>query len=211
MEKTYKQRELLITILSYMMLGVVAVYLIYCFAAKKEPGMTFGILICIMLAVFWFLQDVVRIKALNRFEGKSPNQIEAYKKYALLDLAGYAGLGYFAVAVGSNTGMYGALVYVLTTMYKRKQLDKFRNPDPEEEHAEGEEAAEAAKEDPAAEAPAQITDEAAGSVNTDLTKKDRIARMLQSVEDADEDAAFEEIEESTAEDTAEDTAESTED
>ena len=118
---------------------------------------------CVLLFVFWFVNDVIDPIVTKAFHDRTPEQIQAYRIYALLNLAGYAGLAFFAMSLGGNSGLYGALAFAAAMMYKRRYLNRFLGVEEEEENGSeqeetpeepsGQEAAvlEAAEEEPSAE------------------------------------------------------------
>ncbi len=113
-------------ILSYVVIGIALVYIFYVGLVKRSLGVDYYVVLIGCLAVFWLLNDVLIIVMTKDFEGKTPEQIKAYKTYALLNLLGLAGLGFFALSLNSSNGMLGVLVYVMTMMTKRKYLDMYR-------------------------------------------------------------------------------------
>ena len=119
-----KQRKLkLVKALNVLViLAVVGIfaYLLYSALVLKTFPSFYGPMMCIALAVFWALNDVAAPLLREDFKGKTPEQMDAYRKFAAAELAGYAGLGYFASTVESQTGIYGAVVFAATMMMKRK-------------------------------------------------------------------------------------------
>lgn len=117
-------------------------YILYTAFVKKTIGTGYYGVLFFCLGIYWVLTDIVTVVVTKAFENRTPEQIKAYKIYSALNLAGLAGLGYFAFSISSNSGIYGAMVYVLTLMWKRKYLDQYRGiAKPEAEAPEnGEEA-----------------------------------------------------------------------
>lgn len=107
-------------------------YILYTAFVKKTIGTDYYVMLFFCLGVYWVLTDVVTVVVTKAFENRTPEQIKAYKIYSILNLAGLAGLGYFAFSVSSNSGIYGAMVYVLTLMWKRKYLDQYKGITKEE-------------------------------------------------------------------------------
>lgn len=122
-------------------------YIIYTAVVRKEIGMGYYVVLFLFLGAYWFLNSVLSIILTKAFETKSESQQRAYRIYALLELAGLAGLGYFAVSIGNNTGIYGVVVYAMAMMWKRKYLDEYRGVAPKEEDPEQEEGQEQSAED----------------------------------------------------------------
>lgn len=120
----------------------------------RISGNTYKIGLCAALFVFWLLNDVVEPVVTKAFADRTPEQISAYRTYALLNLVGYAGLGYFAMDMSGSTGLYGAMVFAITMMYKRRFLNRYLGI--EEDDAQEDNAGEdAAQEDNAGEDAAQ--------------------------------------------------------
>ena len=101
-------------------------YILYTAFVKKTIGTDYYVVLFFCLGVYWVLTDVVTVVVTKAFENRTPEQIKAYKIYSILNLAGLAGLGYFTFSISSNSGIYGAMVYVLTLMWKRKYLDQYK-------------------------------------------------------------------------------------
>ena len=91
----------------------------------RISGNTYKIGLCAALFVFWVLNDVVEPIVTKAFADRTPEQISAYRTYALLNLVGYAGLGYFAMDMSGSTGFYGAMVFAIAMMYKRRFLNRY--------------------------------------------------------------------------------------
>ena len=109
----------------------------------RISGNTYKIGLCAALFVFWLLNDVVEPVVTKAFADRTPEQISAYRTYALLNLVGYAGLGYFAMDMSGSTGLYGAMVFAIAMMYKRRFLNRYlgiEEDDAQEDNA-GEDAA----------------------------------------------------------------------
>ena len=120
----------------------------------RISGNTYKIGLCAALFVFWLLNDVVEPVVTKAFADRTPEQISAYRTYALLNLVGYAGLGYFAMDMSGSTGLYGAMVFAIAMMYKRRFLNRYLGI--EEDDAQEDNAGEdAAQEDDAGEDAAQ--------------------------------------------------------
>lgn len=112
--------------ISLVPLALGVVYMLYTAFVRREMGMDYYVVLILCLGLHWLLSDVLAIVFSKGFEGKTEAQKNAYKMYAALNFAGFAGLGYFACSVGNNTGIWGALVYVMTLGQKRKYLDEYR-------------------------------------------------------------------------------------
>lgn len=124
-EQKKQQIEKRISILSFLLIAAVVAYIIYTIAVLKTVGTAYYVVIVGFLALYWFLTDVLVILLTKGFEGKTPQQVKAYKMYAAMNLAGLAGLGYFAIAISDRSGMLGALVYAFTMTRKRKYREEY--------------------------------------------------------------------------------------
>ena len=81
-------------------------------------GTTCNVIMGAALVLYWLLEDIAEPFAVHRFDGITQAQKEAYVKYILLDLVGFAGIACFLFGVGgsssgSNSGILGAVVYVV--------------------------------------------------------------------------------------------------
>lgn len=124
-EKEKRKIEKRIMIGSFLLLLCAAGYLLYSAFVLKRIGPEYNVIIFGCLLLFWVLTDVVSVICTKGFEGKTEVQKKAYWMYAVMDLAGLAGLGYFAVSMSNNGGMIGALIYAFTMMGKRKYKDEY--------------------------------------------------------------------------------------
>ena len=120
------------------LLAVIGALLIYFGKTGRMTNILFGVLIGGGLLCFWLLMDVASPLAAHVFDDLTQEQVKAYRIFALLELAGYAGLTYFAVAVNSRTGIYGAVAFAATMMYKRQFYSKFLGESDEEDEEEEE-------------------------------------------------------------------------
>lgn len=128
-------------------LGIVA----YGLLKGHMSGMTSNIIMGCALVLYWILSDIVEPFAVHRFDGITQAQKDAYLKYIILDLIGYAGIAYFLFGVGgnasgSNGGLLGAVVYVMVMKPKRQNQQIFYGQiDPEAEEQENGDEPEAAQ------------------------------------------------------------------
>ena len=135
-EKQKKRIRSMIHVASGVVLAAVIAYMAYLFIEKKPLGPVYMVVICGALLLFWLLETVLAPILCHSFEEHTPEQIASYKKYAALELLGYGGLAYFALSATSGTGIYGALVYVVTLMFKRRFLDEYLGKTDDEDEAE---------------------------------------------------------------------------
>ena len=127
------------TTAALVLLALIAVYIVVSALVFKRVTIVYNVVIIAGLSAFWAIVDILAPWKAGDFEEKTPEQMSAYKKYAAADLLGYAGLMYFALAMTSNTSIYGALVYVVSRMLKNRFKDEFEgithDEDEEEEAA----------------------------------------------------------------------------
>lgn len=142
-EKEKRKIEKRIMAGSFLLLLCAAGYLLYSAFVLKRIGPEYNVVIFGCLLLFWVLTDVVSVHCTKGFEGKTEAQRKAYWVYALMDLVGLAGLGYFAVSMSNNGGMIGALIYAFTMMGKRKYKDEYMGITEKEDEDEQEGAQEA--------------------------------------------------------------------
>lgn len=120
-------------------------------------GLTCNVIMGAALGIYWLLSDVAEPFAVHRFDGISQAQKEAYVKYILLDLVGFAGIACFLFGVGGSssggsTGILGAVVYVVVMKPKRENQQIFYG------HIDPKEAEEAALEEKRDEAETGLPD-----------------------------------------------------
>ena len=123
------------------LLGVILAYIIISAFVFKKVTPVYNVVIVVGLFLFWLIMDVAAPIKAHEFEDKTPEQMSAYKKYAAADLLGYGGLMYFALAMTSNTGIYGALVYLAGRMLKNKFKEEYEgtaDDDADEDEPDGE-------------------------------------------------------------------------
>lgn len=119
-------------------------------------GTTCNVIMGAALALYWLLEDIAEPFAVHRFDGITQAQKEAYIKYIILDLVGFAGIACFLFGVGgsssgSNSGILGAVVYVVVMKPKRQNQQIFYGHiDPDAERGEDEEEISAETEEQAA-------------------------------------------------------------
>lgn len=161
MNEKRNPRNTLLRISAFIPLAAIVAYMVWCAVRKKEFGIPYIALMGTALFLFWIMIDIVVPYATGEFSDRTPEQMAAYKKYAALELAGYAGLAYFAGAMNNNTGLYGAIAFALCTMYKRRFRDEYMGITHDEDEAAEGAADAAAPEDTGAEDTAALTDTAA--------------------------------------------------
>ena len=161
MKEKKKLRNTLLRVSAFIPLVVVLVYMIWCAVNKRDFGVPYVVLMSAMLLLFWIMTVIVVPYASGEFAGRTPEQMSAYRKYGALELAGYAGLAYFAGAMSQNTGLYGAMVFAVCTMYKRRFRDEFYGI---KENEDGEDGAEETSAADAADEEITAADDAAGEI-----------------------------------------------
>ena len=138
-EKQKKKIETRFHIAAGVVLALVVVYLLLIMLKKIQFGIAFAFVICGGLLLFWLLETVISPIVCHRFDDRTPEQVSAYKKYAVLEIVGYAGLAWFALTIDRSTGFYGAMVYVVTMMFKRRFYNEYRgitDDEPDDESSE---------------------------------------------------------------------------
>lgn len=102
------------------------VYLLYTAFVTKNFGWTYSVSLIAALLFFWVMSDIVAPRKAHDFDDRSPQQMDAYKKMAICELVGYAGLAWFGLSTGGGSqSLYGAIVFLLATMLKRKYRDQY--------------------------------------------------------------------------------------
>lgn len=134
-------------------------------------GTTCNVIMGAALVLYWLLEDIAEPFAVHRFDGITQAQKEAYVKYILLDLVGFAGIACFLFGVGgsssgSNSGILGAVVYVVVMKPKRQNQQIFYGHiDPEAESGEDDNGAEETSVEEQEQATLSEKDESEVSVN----------------------------------------------
>lgn len=129
-QEQYKKREKTINLLSIGALVILMLFLALCAWKGLADTPVFPIGIGLMLILHWFFSDVLSVKYLNMFEGKTDDQKRSYYVYAVMELIGFGGLTYFLIDMKSTTG---AIIYIVCLFLKRKFMDEFRGVKKEEE------------------------------------------------------------------------------
>ena len=121
MDEKQKQRiSRMINVAGILILLLVVAYMLYCGIVRKELGVGYGIAISAGIILFWILEDVVKPILTKAFDDMDERQRSNYIKCSALSLAGYAGLIWFALSINTGNGIYGAVVYVITRVMKRR-------------------------------------------------------------------------------------------
>lgn len=129
-----------IMLLSMGILGILIIALVVIGFAGLVETLIFPVLVAVFLTAYWIISDVLSVKWLHSFEGKTDDQKKSYYIYCGLDLIGLGGLVYFMVDMKSTTG---AIIYICSIFLKRRFRDEFNGVKPDEEETENEEAEEA--------------------------------------------------------------------
>ena len=150
MEKEYRKRgRIVVAIALLQLIGAVA---LMAFGAIKGflTGTQGNFLIAGSLVLYWVLNDIVEPKVAHRFDNITQAQKDAYPKYILWDLVGYAGIAYFLLGMGSsqNGSLIGAIIYAVSMKPKRESQDIFWGRTVPEEEPDGETDEEASDEMP---------------------------------------------------------------
>lgn len=115
-----------ITAASIVLLVLVVGYLVYTIASGNSNETVFNIVVGVFLVLYWLLLDVAEPKLTGDLEGLDGTRMRAFYRSVLLGFAGYAGLLYFLMGIGSSsTGLLGVIVYVLTISAKRRAKEEY--------------------------------------------------------------------------------------
>lgn len=132
MEEQKKTVKRIVRAAEALILVVVLGYMAYSAFVLKKPGTLYPYVIGGGILAIWLIDSVIYPIKSHEFEGKTPQQISAYRKYAALGLLGYLGLIYFAISPSSSNGFYGAIVYVIAIMFKRRFMEEYTGTADEE-------------------------------------------------------------------------------
>ncbi len=121
--------------------GLVLAFAVWSIVNKREFSTAYYVIVVIFLFCNWFLIDVAPAFLCRALAGRSDRKVNAFLKMAGLGLLGNIGLGWFLMSMQNQT-MYGALVYLVSVIWARKQREIYYGPDEEEEEVPKEEVAE---------------------------------------------------------------------
>ena len=136
MKKDNTKKVLAINVIAILVLAAAVGYMVYMLVTRKNPGIWFAVVLSSCVLLFWLLMDIIKPFVSGEFEGKTAEQMKAYKIYCLMSLVGYAGLVWFAVSAANSTGIYGAVAFAVATMLKRRLLDDYNGDTGEDESGE---------------------------------------------------------------------------
>lgn len=137
-EKRIKNSITIITVA--LLLGVVA-YIAYAIVTKNIQIPIFQIVLSSFLLIYFVLMSIVEPYLLKRFENITVEQKQAYLKFLGIDALGIGCLLFFVYSMGdisesgteSNTGLYAALGYLVTSRFKYKFKNQFLGIEEEKE------------------------------------------------------------------------------
>ena len=138
-----KSKTFTARVISVIFVGLIIGLLIYLLYKKVIGDRTYQVLLCLVIFLYWVVQDILIPIVTKDFEGRTPEMMNGYRKYAALDLVGFAGLAWFGISFrGENSSFYGALVYFFAYMTKKRFWEEFQgitHDEDDEEEAEEEE------------------------------------------------------------------------
>ena len=117
--------------------GLVLAFAIWSIVKKRSFTTIYYVIVSVFLFCNWFLIDVAPAFLCRALAGRSDKKVSAFLKMAGLGLLGNIGLGWFLMSMQNQT-MYGALVYLVSVIWARKQREIYYGPDDEEEEAAAE-------------------------------------------------------------------------
>ena len=138
-EEQQKKIKNRLTVLTFGIIFLLAVFLLVLATTKKMNTIWFPIGTGTLLALYWVVADVLPVIWLRQFEDKTESQKRSYYIYAGIDAVGLAGLLYFIMSL---TSMTGALVYVVSVFAKKRYHDEYLGISQEQEETPVEDAAE---------------------------------------------------------------------
>lgn len=113
-----------IVILLGMLAGILIVGVLNGADTIMFPGVA-----AVFLLLLWIVNNVLAVKWLNEFEGKTEDQKKFFYIYAAMEMVSYIGLVYFLADMRTMTG---AMIYVVGTVMKRKFKEDFNGEEEEE-------------------------------------------------------------------------------
>lgn len=161
MSETDKKKSRIIIIVALAQLVAALAIMIYGVLNHSLTNFQSNILMGGSLLIYWILADIAEPFLCHRFDGISQTQKESYVKYLLFDFAGYAGIAYFLLGMGSSQSgsILGAVVYAISIKPKQENQKIFYGEIQPEEAAEDEEPEEEADKDQTKALPEKDTEE----------------------------------------------------
>ena len=130
-QEEYRIRSRLRNII-LLLAGMVLAFAIWAIVQKKGFSPVYYVIIVVFLLCNWLLMDVAPLFLCRAIAGRTDRQVSAFFKLMGLGLLGNLGLGWFLLAM-NNQSIYGALVYLISTMAGRKQREIYFSKDEEAE------------------------------------------------------------------------------
>ena len=127
-EEKRRKIQNFISVISLILVGVIALFLLIASRNQKLTGTVFNVIIIAFLVFYCILLDIVEPILLKQFENFTKERKTAYVKYIVTDAVGYAGIAMFICLLGnssSNKGLNGAVIYVICICLKRKFKEEF--------------------------------------------------------------------------------------
>ena len=126
-------------------LALAVVFMILGVMRKNMTTLQGNILVGASIFLYWLLMDVVDTKVRHVLDDLSAERKNAYYRYALLDLAGLAGIVIFLFCMGGSNSTYsilGAALYAFTMKPKKDAQDLYLGVEKPEQSADETDAAE---------------------------------------------------------------------
>lgn len=114
--------EKIIRICILAVLGAVICIILWAAFSHRTFGKLYYATIIILIAAVWFVQYVLSAILKHALAGRTDEQVSAYLKAAGLELAAYAGLSWFLLAMNGNA-IFGAVIYMIGVTAARKQKE----------------------------------------------------------------------------------------
>jgi hypothetical protein len=106
------------------LIAVAVVVIIIALMRGMKPGNWYYALILAVLGSVWVTRYVLSAVWKRALAQRTDEQVSAYLKAAGLELAAYAGLGWFLIGLNGNA-IIGAVIYVIAVTAARKQKDLY--------------------------------------------------------------------------------------
>ncbi|MGN0160845.1 MAG: hypothetical protein ACI4AQ_05615 [Lachnospiraceae bacterium] len=95
-----KKRINVCAMIEFAMIVMGIIYVIVCTALKLHQQWIYRLIFAGWVAIYMVLNDLVEPVVTDRFRRKAKKQVNAYYKFAILDMIGIAGLLWFVVMAG---------------------------------------------------------------------------------------------------------------
>lgn len=141
-----KNRINICALISILMIAAGIVYVIVCTVLNLHRQWIYRLIFAVWVALYMILTDFIEPLVTDRFRRKNRRQVKAYYRYAVLDIAGMAGLLWFVCMSGvfedyahyAGIAVFAACIVPRNYFYKKYSAkSSYYERDDEEEENDG--------------------------------------------------------------------------